>query len=132
MRERLGAGFMLGLAAFGLALAALGVYGVMAFGVARRTAEIGIRMALGARASDILPLVMRRGVALIAIGTVIGIAAAMGLNRLLAGVLTEVGRVDPRVLACATALIFGVGLAACLAPALRAARLDPVVALRND
>lgn len=132
IRERLGAGFMLGLAAFGLALAALGVYGVMAFTVARRSAEIGIRMALGARAGDILPLVMRRGVVLIATGSAIGIAAAVWLNRLLASVLTEVGRVDPGVLACATALVLGAGLVACLAPALRAARLDPVVALRND
>jgi predicted permease len=132
MRERLGAQFMLGLAAFGLALAALGVYGVMAFSVAQRTAEIGIRMALGARAGDILPLVMRRGVALIAAGVVMGVVAAVWLNRLLAGVLTEVGRVDPRVLACASALILGAALVACLVPALRAARLDPSVALRND
>jgi putative ABC transport system permease protein len=131
-RERLGAGFMLGLAAFGLALAALGVYGVMAFSVAQRTTEVGIRMALGASRGDILPLMMRRGVTLVAIGTAIGIVAAMWLNRLLIGVLTEVGRLDASVLAGAALLILAAALLACVTPALRASRLDPVIALRND
>jgi putative ABC transport system permease protein len=131
-RERLGAGFMFGLAAFGLALAMLGVYGVMAFSVAQRTAEIGVRMALGARAADILPLVMRRGVLLIAAGVAVGTIAAVWLNRLMAGVLTEVRPLDAGVLAGAALLILTAAVIACIAPALRAARLDPVVALRND
>ena len=131
-RERLGAGFMFGLAAFGLALAMLGVYGVMAFSVAQRTAELGIRMALGARAADILPLVMRRGVLLIAAGVGMGSLAAIWLNRLMAGFLTEVGPLDPAVLGGAALLILAAALVACVTPALRAARLDPVVALRND
>ena len=131
-KERLGAGFMLGLAAFGLVLAMLGVYGVMAFSVAQRTAEIGIRMALGARRGDILPLVMRRGVVLIAGGIALGTLASIWLNRLLTGVLTEVGSLDPAVLASAAVLILGAALAACVMPALRASRLDPVDALRND
>jgi putative ABC transport system permease protein len=131
-RERLGAGFMFGLSAFGLALAMLGVYGVMAFSVAQRTAEIGIRMALGARPGDILPLVMRRGLTLIAAGVAIGSLAAVWLNRLMAGMLTEIGSLDPAVLAGAALLILSAAVIACVTPALRAARLDPVVALRND
>src|SRR5205823_291526 len=82
-RERIGAGLMFALAAFGLALAALGVYGVMAFSVGQRTAEIGIRMALGAGPGDILPLIVRRGVILIGAGIGIGIVAAVWLNRVL-------------------------------------------------
>ena len=128
----LGAGFMLALAAFGLALAMLGVYGVMAFSVAQRTAEIGIRMALGARPGDILPLVMRRGLAPIAAGVGIGSLAAVWLNRLLTGFLTQIEALDPGVLAGAAALILIAAVAACLAPALSAMRLDPVVALKND
>ena len=131
-RERLGAGFMFGLSAFGLALAMLGVYGVMAFSVAQRAAEIGIRMALGARPGDILPLVMRRGLALIAAGVTIGLLAAVWLNRLMAGVLTEVGSLDPAVLAGAALLILSAAVIACVTPALKAARLDPVAALKND
>ena len=123
---------MLGLAAFGLVLAMLGVYGVMAFSVAQRTAEIGIRMALGARRGDILPLVMRRGVVLIAGGIGLGTLASIWLNRLLTGALTEVGSLDPAVLASAALLILGAALAACVMPALRASRLDPVEALKND
>lgn len=131
-RERLGAGFMFGLSAFGLALAMLGVYGVMAFSVAERTAEIGIRMALGARPGDILPLVARRGLALIALGVAIGSLAAIWLNRVMAGVLTEEGSLDPAVLTAAALLILSAAVIACVTPALKAARLDPVAALKND
>jgi putative ABC transport system permease protein len=131
-RERLGAGFMFGLAAFGLALAALGVYGVMAFSVAQRTSEIGIRVALGATRSDILPLVMRRGVAQALAGAAIGTIAAVWLNRLMSGALTEVGAMNPFVLAGAASLILTAALGACVVPALAAARLDPVAALKKD
>ena len=122
---------MLALAAFGLALAALGVYGVMAFSVAQRTAEIGIRMALGARAADILPLIVRHGVILIGVGLAIGTVTAIWPNRLLTGFLTEVGRLDPVVLGGAALLIMCAALVACVTPALRASRLDPVVALNS-
>jgi ABC-type antimicrobial peptide transport system permease subunit len=131
-RERLGAGFMLGFAAFGLALAALGVYGVMAFSVAQRTAEIGIRMALGGRPRDILPLILRRGLTLIAGGAGIGIVAAIVLNRALTSVLTEVGPLDRVVLAGASTLILLAAVLACIVPAMKAANLDPLVALKSD
>jgi putative ABC transport system permease protein len=131
-RERLGAGFMLAFAAFGLVLVALGVYGVMAFSVAQRTAEIGIRMALGGQRRDILPLILRRGVALIVGGIAIGVAAAVVLSRVLTSVLTEVGPLDAPVVATASALILSAGILASVVPALRASRLDPLEALRND
>ena len=89
-------------------------------------------MALGARPGDILPLVMRRGLALIAAGVGIGSLAAVWLNRLLTGFLTQIEALDPGVLAGAAALILIAAVAACLAPALSAMRLDPVVALKND
>src|SRR4029079_1546506 len=104
-RERAGALFMLGLAAFGLALAALGVYGVTAFSVAQRTAEIGIRMALGGARRDILPLILRRSLTLIAAGLGAGLVAAAVLNRLLSTLLTEVGRLDGAVIGGAAASI---------------------------
>ncbi len=128
-RGRIGAAFMLGFGAFGPALAALGVYGVMAFSVAQRTMEIGIRMALGARAADILPLVLGRGVALASAGIAVGALGALGLNRVLASLLTEVGRLDRAVLASASGLIVATAVLACLLPALTASRLDPVTAL---
>jgi putative ABC transport system permease protein len=131
-RERIGAAFMLGFGAFGLALAALGVYGVMAFSVAQRTMEIGIRMALGARVGDILPLMLRRAVALVCTGIAAGVMGAIGLNRVLASLLTEVGRLDAAVLAGASALIVVAAVTACVVPALAAARLDPVSALKTD
>jgi len=130
-RERLGAVFMMGFGSFGLALAALGVYGVIAFDVARRTGEIGIRMALGARAADILPLVLRRSVALVGAGLAIGGVASVALNRALASLLTEVGRLDIAVVAAAATLILGATIAAAVVPAVSAARLDPLSALRS-
>jgi putative ABC transport system permease protein len=131
-RERVGAALMSGFGAFGLMLAALGVYGVMAFSVSQRTAEIGIRMALGAAAGDILPLVLRRALWLVVVGVALGAAGAISLNRLLASLLTEVGRLDPAVLAASAALIVAVAVAACVIPAIAAARLDPVAALKAE
>jgi putative ABC transport system permease protein len=131
-RERIGAAFMAGFGAFGLVLAALGVYGVMAFSVSQRTAEIGIRMALGAGSRDILPLVLRRALWLVAIGVSTGAAGAIALNRVLASMLTEIGRLDPAVLAGAAALIVIAAVVACVIPAMSAARLDPVAALKVE
>jgi len=131
-RERLGAAFMISLSAFGLALAALGVYGVMAFSAAQRTAEIGVRMALGGRPRDILPLILQRGLMLITVGVAVGLVAAVALNRVLASVLTQVGSLNIPVLAGAALLIVGAAVAACVLPAVKAARLDPLVALRSE
>jgi putative ABC transport system permease protein len=131
-RERLGAGFMLALAAFGLLLSALGVYGVMAFSVAQRIPEIGIRMALGGQPGDILPLVLQRGMGQICAGIGLGVAAAAVLNRVLTSILTEIGPLDSPVLAGAAGLIFAVAMVASVVPALRAAHLDPVAALKSD
>jgi ABC-type antimicrobial peptide transport system permease subunit len=89
-------------------------------------------MALGATPGDILPLVMRRGLGLIAAGVAIGSLAAVWLNRLLTGLLTEVGALDPAVLTGAALLMLSAAAIACVTPAIRAAHLDPVVALRND
>ena len=123
---------MLGFAAFGLMLAALGVYGVMAFSITQRTAEFGVRMALGAGMKDILPLVLRRSAALVGIGLVVGTIAAVALNRVLASFLTEVGPVDVAILAGAAMSIVATAGVACLVPAIAAARLDPVQALKAD
>jgi len=131
-RERVSAMFMLAFGGFGLALAALGVYGVMAFTVAQRTMEFGIRAALGARGADILPLVLRRSLAHVAAGVSIGVAVAAALNAALASLLSEIGSLDTAVVAAAASLIFAAALAACLVPALRAARLDPVTALKAE
>jgi putative ABC transport system permease protein len=131
-RERISALFMLGFGSFGLGLAALGVYGVMAFSVAQRTPEFGIRMALGAGAADILPLVLARSAMLVGIGLAIGVAVALVLNRVLATLLTEVGSVDIAILTGAGVTIVVTAATACLLPALAATRLDPVQALRAE
>jgi ABC-type antimicrobial peptide transport system permease subunit len=131
-RERASAGFMLAFGAFGLGLAALGVYGVMAFSVAQRTAEFGTRMAFGARVSDILPLVLRRSFVLVGAGVGLGAAAAAALNRILSSLLTEVGSLDGAMLVGAALLVVVAATAASLVPALRAAHLDPAAALRAD
>jgi ABC-type antimicrobial peptide transport system permease subunit len=131
-RERLGAALMLGLGAFGLSLAALGVYGVIGFSVARRTGEIGLRMALGGRPRDIMRLVLGRAVWLVAGGLAIGIAGSLALNRMLAALLSEIGTVDVRAIGTAAVLVTAAALGACLLPALKATRLDPLTAIRSD
>jgi putative ABC transport system permease protein len=131
-RERLGAVFMLAIGGFGLVLAALGVYGVMAFSVAQRTTEIGIRIALGGRPGDILPMILRRALSQIAAGVALGVVTAMVLNRLLSSVLSGVGGLDRGIVAAASALIGAAAVLACLLPALKALRLDPAAALKVD
>ena len=131
-RERVSPAFMLGFGAFGLALAALGVYGVMAFSVAQRTPGFGVRMALGAGLGDILPLVLRHSARLVALGLALGIGAAIAVNRLLAGILTEVASIDLGVVAAAGLAIVATACVACLVPAVAAARLDPVKALKVE
>ncbi len=118
--------------AMALILAVLGLYGVIAFSVGQRTQEIGIRMAVGAQRADVLQLVLYGGMKLIAIGVLTGMIAALGLTRLLQGLLYGVTAHDPLVFAGNALLLALVGAAACVLPALRATRVDPIQALRAD
>jgi len=123
------------LTAFGaaaLALAALGIFGVMSYAVTRRTREIGIRMALGAAGGDVLWWIGSRALRLTAGGVAIGLAAAAALTRLLRGLLFEVSPLDPVVLAAAAAVLAGTALLAAYLPARRATRVDPIAALSAE
>jgi len=121
-----------GFAAAALLLAALGIYGVISFGVAQRTREIGIRMALGADRGSVHRLVVSEGMLLAAWGLGLGVVAGLALARALRSVLFEIPAGDPPTLAAVAALLAGVALIACLIPARRAANLDPQAALRAD
>jgi predicted permease len=115
-----------------LTLAALGLYGVIAFSVVQRTQEIGIRMALGAQRGDVLQLILRGGLKLVALGVAIGLAGAFALTRVLQSQLFGVTAHDPLVFAANAALLFAVATFAGLLPALRATRVDPIIALRAE
>jgi putative ABC transport system permease protein len=119
-------------AAVALALATLGLYGVVAYTVARRTHEIGVRVALGAQSRDVLGLVVRHGMTLTLAGVALGLAAAFGLTRLMASLLYGVTVTDPLTFVAIPLLLSLVALAACLVPARRAAKVDPMVALRYE
>lgn len=118
-------------AALALVLACVGIYGVIAYLVGQRTQEIGLRMALGAQPNDVLRLVIFHGLKMALVGVAIGIAAALGLTRLMEGQLYGVGAHDPLTFAAVAALLIIVTLAACYIPARRAMRVDPMVALRS-
>jgi putative ABC transport system permease protein len=115
-----------------LLLAAVGLYGVRAYTVARRTREIGIRMAVGASAGDALGLILREGLWLTAIGAGVGVLLSLALGKALSGMLYQVSGADPVVLAAAPLLLAAVSLLASWVPARKAARIDPMVALRHE
>jgi len=115
-----------------LLLACVGLYGVMSYGVARRTNEIGIRMALGARGASVLWLVLREAVVLVVIGLVVGVLASLALTKTAASLLYELKPNDPLTIAMATIVLMMVALVAGYLPARRAARVDPMIALRDE
>jgi putative ABC transport system permease protein len=119
-------------AGFALLLAAIGIYGVMAYSVAARTQEMGIRMSLGAEPRDILKLVVRQGMRLTLIGVAIGLAASLALTRLISALLFGVSVRDPLAFSLAAIVLVATALAACYLPARRATRVDPIVVLRFE
>jgi ABC-type antimicrobial peptide transport system permease subunit len=131
-RPRLLAQLLGAFAALALLLAVVGTYGVLSFMVTERRREIGVHMALGAARSRISALVMKQGLQLTLIGVIVGLAGALGLNRLMASLLFGVQPSDPVTLIAVTATIVLVAAAACWLPAWRASRLDPNVVLRAE
>jgi putative ABC transport system permease protein len=119
-------------AVLALALASVGIYGLIAFSVSQRTHELGIRMALGADATSVLGMVLREGTRLAALGTAIGIAGAFAVGRAIASALFGVQPGDWRIMAGASICLLVVAFLACLLPARRATKVDPMVALRYE
>jgi len=113
-------------------LAAVGIYGVLSYRVALRTSEIGIRMALGARPRDVVKTVLRQGMTLVAVGILLGLGGAVSLSHVLQGLLFGVSPNDPATLSGAALILAAVALLACWLPARRAARVEPLTALRYE
>jgi putative ABC transport system permease protein len=130
--SRLTVWLMASFASLALVLAAIGVYGVMSYAVARRTQEVGIRIALGARSGQVLGMVIRDGMKVIVVSLIVGLASAAAATRLLANQLFGVSTVDPVTFAAVPVILAIVALVACYLPARRASRVDPIVALRAE
>jgi ABC-type antimicrobial peptide transport system permease subunit len=129
---RLGAAFSEAFGGLALLLAAVGLYGLLSYAVAQRTREIGIRVALGAHTSTVVRLVVRQGLTMVAVGAAIGLAITFGVTRLLTALLFGVAPRDPVILGGVVAILMAVGVVASMVPAVRAARVDPLTALRAE
>jgi putative ABC transport system permease protein len=121
-----------GFSILALLLAVIGIYGVVSYSVAQRTHEMGIRMALGANSRQVSTLVLRQGMLLAFVGVTLGLAGSLALTRLMSGLLYGVGPNDPLTFAAVSVLLVAVTLLAQLVPARRAARVDPMIALRHQ
>ena len=130
--ERFSAVLMASLAGLGLALSALWLYGVMSYSVNQSTRELGLRLALGARTTEVFKLVMKRGATLSLIGLAIGTAGAFASTRFLGGALYGVSATDPMTFVAIGLVLAAVALAACLIPARRATKVDPLVAIKSE
>jgi putative ABC transport system permease protein len=130
--QRFGAALFGGFALIALALAAFGIYGVMSFAVAQRTREIGLRMALGAGAGQVMKLIMKEGMTLGVIGLLIGLLGAYGIGRLMKSMLYGIGSIDGLAFSVVATILLLSALIACYIPARRATHVDPMAALRDQ
>jgi putative ABC transport system permease protein len=118
--------------AVALALAAIGVYGIISYGVTQRVQEVGVRMALGAQTGDVLRLIVGQGLKLVLVGIALGAVAAFATTRLISDLLYQVSATDPLTFGATSLLIMGIALLACYVPARRAASTDPIEAIRIE
>jgi putative ABC transport system permease protein len=132
LEYRLGAAVAAAMGGIGLILAVIGIYGIVSFSAAQRTREIGIRMALGGSASDVIRLILRQGVGMVIVGLGVGVLAALGITRVMTRLLVGVSPSDPLTYAAVALLLAAVALLACWIPARRATRVDPGIALRYE
>jgi predicted permease len=131
-RPRFNTVLLAAFAALALALAAVGIYGVIAYSVTQRTQEIGVRMALGARSRNVVWLVLKQGMTPAFIGALIGLGGAWGMTRLISSLLFEVSATDPAIFTAGALLLMMIAILACYIPARRATKVDPMIALRCE